>query len=285
MPRFDLDLKEPVRALRIEPGSEIKLRGSFVSTDGAVIDAATSTWPDGDGAGVDAGGLIDFAGGGLHMTSRDPVSHEVVAVATGQPGPACQAAAVASPCLVLRTAQLARTRLMTREELSLAMKGSVVVEIIEPPPPPPPDPVGDAVSSPWFAISLSLVAGAGLLWAGLTLRKRAKQSPRGQLEALIARVRKKLERTDPVLAATMKPAIDRAGRVVSERTVDLGSPEGTRIRDALGALEASLDQRQVDHKRAQDRAVADEILIEMESALEAATEAGALAGSARAPVQ
>ena len=129
-----LRLDAVVQPVNVTPGGEVVLKGSFTSThDGSVIDAATTQWPAGSpgGASIDAGGLIDFAAGGLHMTSRDPAKHEVHAVATGEIGPACQLSGVASPCLVLRHAPLARSRLITMDEWAASLKGGIETEIVD----------------------------------------------------------------------------------------------------------------------------------------------------------
>ena len=103
MPPVILPLRPdaPTLTLDVSPGGEIILRGSYTSThDGSTVDAATTTWPAGapGGASVDAGGLVDLTAGGFHLTSRDPVTHEVHAIATGEPGPACAATGAATPC-------------------------------------------------------------------------------------------------------------------------------------------------------------------------------------------
>src|SRR5687768_2675690 len=94
-----IDLGSFAHPVDVEAGREVKLKGFYRSGDGAVIDAATTTWPEGSagGARVDAGGLVDFAGGGFHVTARDPVTHEVTAVATGGEAPACDLAGVSAP--------------------------------------------------------------------------------------------------------------------------------------------------------------------------------------------
>ncbi|HVY49314.1 MAG TPA: hypothetical protein VHB21_25660, partial [Minicystis sp.] len=120
----------------VAPGGEIVLRGALESThDGSIVDAATTTWPNGapGGAAVDAGGLVDLEAGGFHMTSRDAGKHEVHAIATGDPAPACAAARVAAPCLPLRLAPAAHARLLTVDAWAHSLKGGVSLEVIAPP--------------------------------------------------------------------------------------------------------------------------------------------------------
>src|SRR5215212_3954022 len=105
MPKSPIRLDVPASHIDVQPGGEIVVSGSFKSAfDGSEIDAATTSWPAGapGGESVDAGGLIEFAGSGFHVTARDPVTHVVRAVATGKEAPACASAGVAAPCLPLR---------------------------------------------------------------------------------------------------------------------------------------------------------------------------------------
>lgn len=277
MATFSLRLDQLAEHVDVEPGEEIHLRGSVVSADGAVIDAATTTWPDGAGvAGVDPGGLVDLAGGGFHLSSRDPATHEVVAVATGESAPACAAAGVKAPCLPLRTLPLARTRLMTREELAHSLTGKITVETIAKAPPPPPpalQPVTDVVAHPAFQAAMVLLALAAIASLGFALRKRRQRSPRGQLEALIARVAAKLKSTDAVLAATLTPAVKKARALLDERRIDAASAEGQRVRDVLLRVELSLDETAQRARAAKEQEAADELLLEVEAAVEAANEA------------
>src|ERR1700689_886316 len=99
-----LPLDGPPLHVEVEPGAEIVLRGSFHSTyDGTTIDAATTTWPQEapGGASVVPSGLVDLEAGGFHMTSRDAVTHEVHAVATGKGAEVCAALHTRAPCLPL----------------------------------------------------------------------------------------------------------------------------------------------------------------------------------------
>src|SRR6185437_8760031 len=103
-PTTPLPLDLPAIHVDVEPGGEIVLKGAFHSKhDGSIVDAATTTWPPEapGGASVDTGGLVDFEAGGFHVTSRDPVKHEVHAVVKSEGGEACAALGVTAPCLPL----------------------------------------------------------------------------------------------------------------------------------------------------------------------------------------
>lgn len=279
-----LRLDAVVQPVNVEPGGEIVLRGSFTSThDGSVIDAATTQWPAGapGGASIDALGLVDFAAGGFHMTSRDPAKHEVHAVATGENGAACQAAGVASPCLVLRHAPLARSRLITMDDWASSLKGGIEAEVIGAP---AYAPAVGMLEQPAVQGTLGL---AGLLAVGAlawTIRRRQKATPAGQLKDALARVRTKLKGADAALAASLAPAVARVADVLGERKVDPSSKEGIRIADVLKRVEARIDDTTVQAKEAAEEEAADELVAELEGAIEAADEAMAAAGQAGRPL-
>ncbi len=274
MPPIDLD--RLASHVPVEPGGEIRLKGSFHSTfDGAEIDAATTTWPEGTpgGASVDPGGLIDFKAGGFHVTSRDPKTHEVVAIATGDPAPVCAKLGVKAPCLPLRTLPLSQSRLVTMDEWKSSLKGAINLEIVAPPPPPAYAPVVSAATHPAVlgaAGVAGLAAVVGLAWM---IRRRQKLSPIGQMRELVARVSRKLTTADPVFAATVTPAMKHARSILDERRVDPSSKEGQRVRDILLRVESKLDEAAADAKAAKEQAAADELAAEMEAALDAAREA------------
>ncbi len=276
MPSKPIDLSRLAEHVAVEPGGEIRLKGSFHSTfDGAEIDAATTTWPADapGGASVDAGGLIDFKAGGFHVTSRDPKTHEVVAVATGDPAPVCAKLGVQAPCLPLRMLPLSQSRLVTMDEWRSSLKGAITLEVVAPPPPAAYAPVVDAATHPavlGVAGAAGLAAVLGLAWIG---RRRQKLSPLGQMRDLVARVSKKLGGADAVFVATVSPVMKRAAAILDERRVDPSSKEGQRVRDILLRVESRLDEAAADAKAAKEQAVADELAAEMEAALEAAREA------------
>ena len=267
-----LPIDGPPLHVEVEPGAEIVLKGSFHSTyDGTTIDAATTTWPKEaqGGASVDPGGIVDLEAGGFHMTSRDPVTHEVHAVATGKGGEVCAALHSAAPCLPLRLDRLALERKpvgIRTAELAQSLQGGISVEGLPPPPVPP-------VAVPYLAIALSIF-GAGILALGTSraLRRRAG-SPDGKLAALVGRVEGKLGPADAVLAAPLLPAVETARKSLRKRRIDPSSAEGKRVEAVLLRVEARLDASASDLRSAAEQEAADELVHEMETALEAADEA------------
>ena len=270
-----------VQPVNVEPGGEIVLRGSFTSIhDGSTIDAATTQWPADapGGASVDARGLIDFEAGGFHMTSRDPKTHEVHAVATGEPGAGCNLAQVASPCLVLRHSALGTSRLLTADEFAKTLKGGIEAEIVGAP---AYAPAIGLFEKPAVQGTLGLAVLAGLGALGWMIHRRAKLSPAGQLKESLARVKLKLKGADAALAASLAPAIARVSTVLSERKVDPASKEGVRIADVLRRVEARIEETTSRGKEAAEQEAADELVAELEGAMEAADEAMSATGLRR----
>lgn len=275
MATFKLDPAQPARHVAIAPGTELRFSGSFVSSDGAVIDAATTSWPDGDHAGIDPGGMVDFAGGGLRLTSRDLQSHEVVAIATGGDAPLCKAAGVASPCIALRLGPLAKSRLLTRDDMVSSLQGQITVEHVAPPPPPEPNAARDAAKSP-IGITVLLVAlAASVGFLGYTIRRRVRATPIGRLRLLVRRVERKLSLADAALAATLRPVVKKALSVIEQKRVP-SAAQTARIHEALSRVEQCLDDIATSAVETRSREVADQLLFEMQSALDAAAEARAL---------
>lgn len=274
---LNVSLARPALHVDVTPGGEIVLRGSFSSKfDGSVVDAATTTWPAGapGGATIDAGGLIDFEAGGFHVTSRDPVRHEVHAVATGDVGAACSALQVQSPCLPVRLQPMALSRLMTVADWNASLIGpreGLALEVVAPPIyAPPPATVrygvlGGAVLAVWLA--------AAFLAVFLSRKKRFAASPAGLLLALAARVRAKLDRADPVVAAPLAPALATALRALHAKRIDATSAEGRRVQAALEKVELRIDASEKQSRAEKEQEAADELVREFESALEAADEA------------
>jgi hypothetical protein len=268
-----LVLNRPAIAVDVAPGGEIILRGSYQSThDGSTIDAAATTWPANapGGASVDAGGLIDFEAGGFHLTSRDLVTHEVHAIATGDPAPACAAFGVASPCLALRVEPQARTRLLTMDSWTRSLKGGISLEVVNPPAYAPPPAL-----VPYLGIAAALFVGAVAgtwLWRR---RKRHAASPAGRLAALVTDVQKKLGRADPILAAPLAPAIQKTAEALRKRRVQAESAEGLRIAQVLEHVNARLDASMQKTSADKEQEAADELVQEVQSALEAADEVSA----------
>lgn len=279
---FSVCLNQPATHVDVEPGGEIILKGSFYSKhDGSTIDAATTSWPQGapGGASIDSGGLLDLAGGGFRLTSQNPNTHEVHAIATGDPAPACGDFNVAAPCLPLRLLPKARSNLMTVDQFSESLIGgspkgcftmevpSAVVVV-----PPKAIPVMQVVGS-----ALGIAAAAGLAWV---LYRRQAASPAGQLRALAKRVRMKLRTADSVLAAPLAPAIESALRAIAERRVDASSKEGKRVMDVLLRVDKQIDGVAEEARAEREQEAADELVREVETALEAAAEAQMIGGRA-----
>jgi len=117
-----------VTSLLLDSGAHVAVRGlATTSLDGSSFDAAVQ-WDALSPGASRAGGLFDFAAGGLRLVEQHPERHEYVLAATGAVGPACAAAGAESPCLVPRLAELAHERLRTREELATTLSGEVQVE-------------------------------------------------------------------------------------------------------------------------------------------------------------
>jgi hypothetical protein len=280
MSTFQIDLARLATHVPVEPGGEVRFKGSFRSTlDGSEIDAATTTWPEGapGGASVDAGGLIDFKAGGFHVASRDPKTHEVVAVATGDPAPLCEKLGVKAPCLPLRMLTMAQSRLVTMDEWRSSLKGAISVEVVAPPPPPAYAPVTSALSSPAALGALGVVGAIGLAGLVWVVRRRQKLSPAGQMRDLVDRVSGKLKTADAAFRVTVAPVLARAREIIDERRVDPRSKEGERVRDLLLRVDATLDASALNARAAKEQEAADELAAEIEAALSAAQEADAAA--------
>lgn len=265
-----VDPKVPIQHIDAKPGTEIILRGSFTSQhDGSTMDAATTTWPKEapGGARVDPIGFIDFEPGGLHMTSRDPATHEVHAIVKDQAGEACGLAGVASPCLIVNK-QLAIKRLLGGSEFGNTLNGSMTVEVQQAPVPP----IVEPATVPYLQIAGAILAAGFLGYVGWNWKKRQANSPEGQLIALSRKVMAQLEKADQVIAAPLKPSVDAAVKAIREKRVDAASKEGKRVAEALRRVNERLDATAREEREAKEQEAADELLREMESALEAAEE-------------
>lgn len=265
-----IDPKIPIQKFDAKPGTEIIIHGSFSSShDGTIIDAVTTTWPKEapGGASVDPVGIVDLEGGGLHMTSRDITKHEVHAIVTDKPGEACAAAGMQSPCLVLNK-QLAVKRLSDWQQFGSTLNGTMTAEI----PVAPPPPIVAPTTVPYLQFAGAIVAAGLLGFVGWNWRKRRASSPEGQLIALSRKVMAQLEKADQVVAAPLKPTVDAAVKAIREKRVDAASNAGKRVADALRRVNEQLISSAQEERAAKEQQVADELLREMESALEAAEE-------------
>lgn len=106
----------------------------------------------------------------------------------------------------------------------------------------------------------------------MALEEMKDASPEGQLLALSRRVKAQLERADQVVAAPLRPTVDAAMKAIREKRVDASSKEGKRVADALRRVNERLEATVREERAAKEQEAADELLREMESALEAAEE-------------
>jgi len=147
--------------------------------------------------------------------------------------------------------------------------------------PPAYAPAARAASSPVLQGALAgalAVIVAGVAWS---VHKRRARSPAGQLLALAKRVRTKLRGADSVVAAPLVPALEAALSALRQRRVDASSSEGKRVVRVLQRVEAALDDKVANARAEEEQRIADELVREVESALEAADEASALGGPRR----
>lgn len=168
-------------ALAMSPGDRVTLAGSVATAwDGTVFDARS---------------LVDPEAGGLAFESS--ANGVTTLRATGNPGPACAAAGVASPCLVPRLPELAHARMLSTEELRATLRGDLVIEVVPlvaaPIPP---------SRAPWVLAIVSAVVAIAL-----SLRKRLRATPLGRVMAAAAEARRATA-NDPTLVV-LREEIDR----------------------------------------------------------------------------
>ena len=176
-------------------GDVVTVRGSVrTSFDGTVFDATTHT----DTTGAHVGGLYALDGTGLRVAEQHTGSHEIALVVTGDDGPACHAAGLASPCLLPRTSEIAHERLLTVKELEQTLTGDVQVVV----PPAPPPPIVDVPPSTLRAVgllgALALVAFAA--FAALRARSAKRATAIGQVLVAADDARRRTA-DDPTLAS------------------------------------------------------------------------------------
>jgi hypothetical protein len=276
MPSVPLPLDRPL-ALDLRPGGEIVVTGScYLSHDGSTIDAATTYWPKDapGGESRDPVGLVDAAASGLELTSRAP--KEVHFVYSGEPSASCKAAGIDGPCIIPSTMKLAVSRGIPSAELLTKLKGANGCLRVDIPDPSPLAPAAPAL--PYLGIALGLGAAIALGLIAVRVRKKRQASPAGQLLALARRVQGKLRGADAVLAAPLSRAVGTALSALSAGRVDPASDEGKRVAAVLMRVETRLDSHAAEARADQEREAADELVREVESALEAAEEASAIGG-------
>ncbi|MCU0682106.1 MAG: hypothetical protein MUF34_07595 [Polyangiaceae bacterium] len=277
--RLALPLDRPVLALPpLNAGAKVVVSGALRSAhDGSIVDAVKTDAARGAPAPADQGGFLDFRAGGLRIVEVGPEPHQISAVVTGEPGPACQALGVASPCLPTRSIELARARLLTKAEWLSSLEGEVGVTVPDPPLVNLPPAARSPVLAPALGglLAVSLAAGAFAAWRR---RRRARAlSPLGRLVALAERVRHKAVGAPPELSAPLEPALAAALRSLHEGRIDPASPQGVRVADTLRRVEERLDEGGRREREDAERSAADALVLDVESALEAAEEAARLA--------
>jgi len=220
---------------------EVVVRGQLRSAlDGSTFDAVTQRDQYPRLAGQPEprlGGLFDPVAGGLRVVEQDPAAHVYRLAPTGAPGPACQEAGLASPCLVPRLAELAHERLVTAEAFRATLSGRIEAETLAPP----------VLSAAGESTLAWLSAGAALLGAA-TLARRHRRARRataiGQVRAAAAEARRAL-RGDATLAgarAQIEPLraraeeLERARRACAARLARL---ESARLASRRAAWAAS----------------------------------------------
>lgn len=276
MPPTPLPLDRPL-AVDVRPGGEITVTGScYLSHDGSVIDAATTTWPKEapGGASVEPIGLVDAQASGLSLASRDAAGHVAKFVYDGQPTAVCQAAGIQGACIVPNTMKLAVDRGIPRADFLQKLKGAEGCLQVEVPAPPPLAPLAPAF--PFLVVTAAIGAAVAVSLVALRVWNRQRQSPAGQLLALAKRVKGKLQGADAVVAAPLGRAVETAMRALEAGRVDAASAEGKRVASVLLRVETQLDVKAAEARAEQEKEAADELVREVESALEAAEEASAL---------
>ncbi len=278
-----IDLTHAATHVDVAPGGTLTLHGSYYSTlDGSVVDAATTTWPAGSpgGTSMDTGGLFDLEAGGFHVVSRNPQTHDVVAVATDAPGAACEASHVQSPCLALRTIQQATSRMKTAAEWTSSLKGGMQLEVQQAPAYAPVVSFADRAKPYMVVAGVLLFVAVSAVFAGRAWRQHTL-SAKWQLVRLAKAVRDKAARADPILAAPLAPALENALRAIDDKKVDPESAEGKRVAEVLRRVELRLEEKVAKDKADEEREAADELVRQVEVALEAAGEASQIGRAAR----
>jgi hypothetical protein len=276
-----LPLDRPL-AVDVRPGGEITVSGScYLSHDGSVIDAATTSFPKEapGGASVDAIGLVDAQASGLDLASRDAAAHVAKFVYSGHPSAVCQAAGINGACIVPNTMKLAVDRGLPRADFLAKLKGAEGCLLVDVPPPPPLAPLAPAFPFLGIGAGIGLAVVVGLV--AMRLRRKQRESPAGQLLALAKRVQGKLAGADVVVAAPLGRAVETALRALKAGRVDPASAEGKRVASVLLRVETQLDTKAAEARAEQEKEAADELVREVESALEAAEEASALGARTR----
>jgi hypothetical protein len=220
----------------IQPtADELVVKGVLRSSlDGSAFDAITQRggYPGSSGAEPRLGGLYDLEAGGLRVAMQDPAAHVYRLVGTGQIGPACRAAGVASPCLVPRMRALAHERLVTADDLGASLSGNIELELL------PPPVLSRTEGRTLVGVAVGLLALVA--WAaGWALRQRRRRSAIGQVHAAAAQARR-ATRGDATLAP-LRTAVD----ALVARAEELEEVRRSSSRRLSGIDRAALDERRL----------------------------------------
>ena len=133
------------------------------------------------------------------------------------------------------------------------------------------------VSSPTgIGLGVGLFLAVAVTTAALASRARRKD-PMFPLLSTVGRIEAKLPSADPAMRAALAPTLAKARKTVREGRVDARSAEGARLRLALEHVEQRLDESTRETRAAKEQEANDELLLEMESALDAAREVNRVA--------
>lgn len=273
---FELSLLYAATHVPVAPGETVVLRGALRSaTDGSVVDGfrivRAAELADGDGQ--DPAGLIHFGAGGLRVVAYDPGAHAVTARAMAGPAPGCVQLGVDSPCLVLRSKALAHQQLLTVAEWQRTLSGSIEVDVRQVPGLLVEQRGASGAASPWPAMAAAVAAATVLLALLAWACWRWRRSPHRQLAWLLRTTARAARQANPVLAEVLQPALRATSSAVRHRELDPTSPAGQRLAAALRGLRADLRRQALARRRRAEREIADELLGQVDVALQAAAEA------------
>jgi hypothetical protein len=120
-----------------------------------------------------------------------------------------------------------------------------------------------------IACALGVVTAVVVVWR---VYRRWASTARRRFARLVTRIHRAAAKADPVLCKVLGPALRSARQAVSERRIDPESGEGQRLAVALEQLHLGLCAEAARKRRDAERRVADELRVEVETALEAAAE-------------
>jgi hypothetical protein len=174
--------------------------------------------------------------------------------------------------LPIRAHHQAHSRLITVKEWTSSLKGGMQVEVVAPPAYAPVTTLASTMKPVLIGsgVVVAAVAALAVAWVGY---RRWSRSAKVELQRLAKRVRDKASQADPILAGPLTPALESAMKAIEQRKVDPSSEEGKRVVAVLRRVDAKLDEKAAAAKADDERRAADELVSEVEIALEAAGEA------------